>query len=88
MHVSPCGSHFVALLNGARLLIVPHFKKLVGQPNDVAFNHILDVQLGSPQSNSVYLAYEEGDGGIGRVGVVTVSHKFVASISPHHFTLF
>ncbi len=73
VHVSPCGSHFVALLDGARMLIVPHFRTLAGQSEEVIYNAILDVQLSSPYSTrSVYLAYEEGDGGEGRVGVVTV----------------
>jgi len=56
-----------------RLLVIPHFKMLVGQPEEVVFSHTLDVQLGSPAaSKSIYLAYGEGDGGEGRVGVVTV----------------
>jgi hypothetical protein len=55
------------------LLVIPHFKNLVGQPEDFIYNHTLDVQLGSPAfSKSIYLAYEEGDGGEGTVGVVTV----------------
>lgn len=51
----------------------------MGQPEDVVYDHTLDVQLGSPAvSKSVYLAYGEGDGGEGRVGVVTV-HLHVLS---------
>ena len=83
VRVSPCGSHFVALLGGSRILIVPHFRNLVGQSEDVIYNAILDVQLSSPYSTkSVYLAYEEGDGGEGRVGVVTVSISCVTMAPP------
>ena len=59
-----------------RLLILPYFKNLLGQPEEVVYNHTLDVQLGSPAfSKSIYLAYEEGDDGEGRVGVVTVCFR-------------
>lgn len=78
VHVSPSGSHLVALLNGVRLLVIPYFQKLSGQSDDVIYNHILDVQLGVPSaSKSIYLAYEEGDGGEGKVGVVTVGFRIL-----------
>jgi len=87
VHVSPCGSHFVALLGGSRILIVPHFRNLVGQSEDVIYNAILDVQLSSPYSTrSIYLAYEEGDAGEGRVGVVTVSISCMTMASPGFLT--
>ncbi|KAF9523802.1 hypothetical protein CPB83DRAFT_821046 [Crepidotus variabilis] len=83
VHVSPCGSHFAALLSGARLLIVPHFCDLIGQSQETVYNSILDVQLSSPtNSESVYLAYEEGDGGEGRIGVVTTRGIFIVTFSP------
>ncbi|CAA7270274.1 unnamed protein product [Cyclocybe aegerita] len=77
VHVSPCGSHFVALLFGCRLLIVPHFERLLDHSNneEEIYNNTLEVDLGSPLSSvSLHLAYGEGDEGIGRVGVVTVSY--------------
>jgi len=86
-HVSPCGSHFAALLTGSRLLIVPHFKKLAGKSEAVVYDSILDIRLGSPKTSmSIYLAYEGGDGGEGRIGIVTVSLFFEKSIllfTPH-----
>jgi len=61
----------------------------VGQSEDVIYNAILDVQLSSPYSTkSVYLAYEEGDAGEGRVGVVTVSISCMTMASPGFLTTF
>jgi len=37
------------------------------------FENALDIQLGSPRGAlGVYLAYEEGDAGVGKIGVVSV----------------
>ncbi|KAJ3509853.1 hypothetical protein NLJ89_g4998 [Agrocybe chaxingu] len=83
INVSPCGSHFVALLFGCRLLIVPHFERLLHQSNskEEVYNNTLEVHLGSPMSStSLHLAYDEGDEGVGRVSVVTTHAVFVLTL--------
>ncbi|CAA7268568.1 unnamed protein product [Cyclocybe aegerita] len=88
VHVSPCGLHFAALLSGCRLLLVSNFKRMNRNPRTRAhevelYNTTLDIRLGSPRSaRSIYLAYEAGDAGEGRIGVVTSSAVFVVIVPP------
>ena len=78
-HISPCGNHLAILLFlGARLVIVPHFRRYAGNPDweQMMYESALDIQLGSPRGAlGVYLAYEEGDAGVGKIGVVSVSRS-------------
>ncbi|KAJ3496321.1 hypothetical protein NLJ89_g10502 [Agrocybe chaxingu] len=88
VHVSPCGSHFAALLGGCRLLIVTNFRHVAGDPRSrdherSLYERTLDIQLGSPRTaRSIYLAYEGGDGGEGRIAVVTSSAVFIIIVPP------
>ncbi|EDR04773.1 uncharacterized protein LACBIDRAFT_303972 [Laccaria bicolor S238N-H82] len=76
VHVSPCGSHLVGLLSSSRLIIMPHFERAIHNQMDI-FDLTLDVQLGSPHAQSVYLAYENN-----RVAVVTGTALFIVHLPP------
>jgi hypothetical protein len=66
VHISSCGRHLAALLHSSRLVIIPDFERVVR--DEVSFFDItLEVQLGSPDLSSRYLAYENG-----RIAVATV----------------
>ncbi|KAJ7201353.1 hypothetical protein GGX14DRAFT_371259 [Mycena pura] len=74
VHVSACGSHFVALLMTSRLLVIPFFKRLITGDADMR-DVALDIQLGSPVSMSRYMAFEHG-----RVAVATGTGVFIVTI--------
>ncbi|KAJ3508246.1 hypothetical protein NLJ89_g5857 [Agrocybe chaxingu] len=89
VHSSPNGLHLAVLLSGCRLIILPHFERLLNK-KDVAGPHereealhnaTLEIRLGSPRlGESMTMAYFWGDGGEGRIGVVTTNAIFVITL--------
>ncbi|CAA7262367.1 unnamed protein product [Cyclocybe aegerita] len=89
VHSSPGGSHFAALLSGSRLIVVPHFEKLLHENHaasphekeEALHNATLEIRLGSPRlGESMTMAYLWGDGGEGRIAVVTTNAIFVITL--------
>ncbi|KAJ7064638.1 hypothetical protein C8F01DRAFT_1366926 [Mycena amicta] len=74
VHVSECGAHLVALLASSRLLIIPFFQRVIDGHKTIR-EIALDVQVGSPQGASKYLAFENG-----RIGVATVTGVFIITV--------
>ncbi|KAJ7064639.1 hypothetical protein C8F01DRAFT_1127552 [Mycena amicta] len=74
VHVSECGAHLVALLSSSRLVIIPFFQRVIDGHKTVR-EIALDVQVGSPQGASKYLAFENG-----RIGVATVTGVFIITV--------
>ncbi|TFK33146.1 hypothetical protein BDQ12DRAFT_700895 [Crucibulum laeve] len=75
-HVSTCGRHLVGLLSSSRLVIIYNFERII-RGEATLHDLALDVQLGSPRSASVYLAFEND-----RVAVVTHSGVFIITVDP------
>nr|GAT47076.1 predicted protein [Mycena chlorophos] len=74
VHVSECGSHLVALLASSRLVIIPFFHRIIR--GETTLREIaLDIQVGSPQKLSTYLAFENG-----RIGVATATGIYILSL--------
>ncbi|KAF7316561.1 F-box domain-containing protein [Mycena indigotica] len=74
VRLSECGSHLVALLSSSRVIIVPFYRRVIDGVK--SFREIaLDIQVGSPQGISKYLALESN-----RIGVATVRGIYVLSL--------
>ena len=74
-HVSSCGSLLVGLLSSSRLIVMPHFERAIHDQLLNIFDWTLDVQLGAPHAQSVYLAFEDN-----RVAVVTVRFVHISTL--------
>ncbi|EEB90752.1 hypothetical protein MPER_11000, partial [Moniliophthora perniciosa FA553] len=73
VHVSPCGSHFVAMLCSSSLVIVQDFPMM---DRDALFERSIQVVLGTQNSPAKYLAYDRG-----KVAVASTTGIFILDIN-------
>ncbi|ESK84435.1 hypothetical protein Moror_6236 [Moniliophthora roreri MCA 2997] len=76
VHVSPCGSHFVAMLCSSSLVIVRDFMSVPLMARDALFDHSIQVVLGTQNSPAKYLAYDRG-----KVVVASTTGIFILDIN-------
>ncbi len=73
VHVSPDGKDLVAMLSASRVLVVQGWERAISRPNEDLRDITLDVQLGSLQGPSVYLAFENGRAAVATVCILLYS---------------
>ncbi|TFK24346.1 hypothetical protein FA15DRAFT_756614 [Coprinopsis marcescibilis] len=76
VHISPNQRHLAILTRTSRLIFVPDFERVIYRRVRL-FDVAVEVQLGSPRTGSVYLAY--GCKGNGKISVVTERGVFIVT---------
>ncbi|KAK7030833.1 hypothetical protein VNI00_013941 [Paramarasmius palmivorus] len=75
VHVSPCGSHFVAMLCSSSLVVVRDFLSVPLRDQEALSEHATQLVLGTQNSPAKYLAFDRG-----KVAVATTTGLFVLDI--------